>query len=62
MGFLGPPLGVDGLARFTAFLMVAVGAGSTALVTDAGQIEIPREGSTIVHGYTPGRLLKASQM
>jgi hypothetical protein len=46
-------LSIERLARSTALLVVAVGAGFVALVADAGQVEIPREGLTIVHKRLP---------
>jgi hypothetical protein len=53
LGLLSPSLSIERLARSTALLVVAVGAGFVALVADAGQVEIPREGLTIVHKRLP---------
>ena len=44
---------VDRLAYFAAFFVVAVGAGSRALIASAAQVKVPGERLAVVHTVLP---------
>jgi hypothetical protein len=50
-------LRVERLARFAAFLVIAMGAGFAALVADACEVQIPGEGFAVLgHGFAPSHM------